>query len=393
MPRPATGTTVRHTRTCRSNNGSGCNCKPGYEAWVWSQRDGKKIRRTFRSLAEAKGWRHDAASAVGKGTLRAPTSTTLREAAQAFLAGAEAGTIRARNGQPYRPSAIRSYRRALNKRVLPDLGARKLGDVSRFDLQDMIDRLLVEGLSSSTIQNTLMPLRAIYRRAIRRGDVATNPTSGLEIPSGGVSRDRIASPDEAAKLLAALPLGERALWASATYAGLRRGELLALTWEDVDFDAGLIRVERAWDPDAKQTIEPKSKAGRRTVPLASVLRSHLREHQLATARRSGLVFGRDGETPADPDTLRRSALAVWAKVNPEPLQPIGLHECRHTFASLMIAAGVNAKALSSYMGHSSVTITYDRYGHLMPGNEEQAAGLLDAYLEQATGAHTGAHSG
>ena len=60
--------------------------------------------------------------------------------------------------------------------------------------------------------------------------------------------------------------------------------------------------------------------------------------------------------------------------------PITLHECRHTFASLMIAAGVNAKALSTYMGHSSITITLDRYGHLMPGNEEQAAVLLDAYL-------------
>lgn len=388
MPRLTTGISVRHARTCRSHDGSGCTCKPGYEAAVWSARDGRKIRKTFRTLTEAKGWRHDAASAVGKGTLRAPTSTTLREAADAFLAGAEAGTIRARNGQPYRPSALRSYRRALTKRVLPDLGARKLGDVTRFDLQDLVDRLLAEGLSSSTIQNTLMPLRAIYRRALRRGDVATNPTSLLEIPTGSVSRDRIASPAEAEQLLDALPLGERALWATAMYAGLRRGELLALTWADVDFDDGLIRVERAWDPDAKVTIEPKSKAGRRTVPLGSTLRARLREHQLATARRSGLVFGPDGETPADPDTVRRTALKAWATV-----RPIGLHECRHTFASLMIAAGVNAKALSTYMGHSSVTITYDRYGHLMPGNEEQAAGLLDKYLSEATGAHTGAQGG
>ena len=62
---------------------------------------------------------------------------------------------------------------------------------------------------------------------------------------------------------------------------------------------------------------------------------------------------------------------------------IGLHEARHTFASLMIATGVNAKALSTYLGHSSITITMDRYGHLMPGNEEEAAGLLDAYLAGA----------
>ena len=62
---------------------------------------------------------------------------------------------------------------------------------------------------------------------------------------------------------------------------------------------------------------------------------------------------------------------------------IGLHECRHAFASLMIAAGVNAKALSIYMGHASITITIDRYGHLMPGNEEAAAALLDGYLERS----------
>jgi integrase len=106
-------------------------------------------------------------------------------------------------------------------------------------------------------------------------------------------------------------------------------------------------------------------------------------HALYTARRSGLVFGKDGETPADPDAISRHALRCWTKAR---LQPIGLHECRHTFASLMIAAGVNAKALWAYIGHASVAITFDRYGHLMPGNEGEAAGLLDAYLEAATGA-------
>jgi integrase len=66
------------------------------------------------------------------------------------------------------------------------------------------------------------------------------------------------------------------------------------------------------------------------------------------------------------------------------LQPITLHEARHTFASLMIAAGVNAKCLSAYMGHSSVTITYDRYGHLMPGNEADSVALFDSYLAGAS---------
>jgi integrase len=89
------------------------------------------------------------------------------------------------------------------------------------------------------------------------------------------------------------------------------------------------------------------------------------------------VFGRTAAIPFEPVGLRARAISKWREAG---LKPIGLHEARHTFASLMIAAGVNGKALSSYLGHSSISITFDRYGHLMPGSEDVAAGLLNAYL-------------
>jgi integrase len=76
----------------------------------------------------------------------------------------------------------------------------------------------------------------------------------------------------------------------------------------------------------------------------------------------------------------RRADEAWTTAE---LERITLHEARHTFASYMIGAGVNVKALSTYMGHANISITLDRYGHLMPGNEDEAAGLLDAYLERA----------
>jgi integrase len=78
--------------------------------------------------------------------------------------------------------------------------------------------------------------------------------------------------------------------------------------------------------------------------------------------------------------LQPRADRAWKRTKLKRITP---HECRHTCASLMIAAGVNAKALSTYMGHASIQITLDRYGHLMPGNEEEAAGLLDAYLARS----------
>jgi integrase len=89
------------------------------------------------------------------------------------------------------------------------------------------------------------------------------------------------------------------------------------------------------------------------------------------------VFGRSADEPFRPESLQSRADDAWEKAK---LRRITFHECRHSFASLMIAAGVNAKALSTYMGHANISITLDRYGHLLPGNEEEAAGLLEAYL-------------
>lgn len=253
------------------------------------------------------------------------------------------------------------------------------GKMKGQDLQDFADRLCADGLDPSTVRNTLMPLRAIFRRAVARGEVAVNPTSGLELPAMEGARDHIASPVEAAALLAALPERDRAIWATAMYAGLRRGELLALRWEDVDLAADVIHVERSWD--AKEgAVGPKSRAGRRTVPIPAALRDHLVEHRLRAGRHVGLAFGTSYTQPFTPSNIRKRANAVWLRAG---LEPIGLHECRHTFASLMIAARVNARALSAHMGHSSVTITLDRYGHLMPGNETEAANLLDAYLARS----------
>ncbi|MDQ3889698.1 MAG: site-specific integrase [Actinomycetota bacterium] len=375
------GIRVRHAKVCPFRSGAACRCRPTYQASVWSAREGKRLFKTFATLAEAKAWRSEAQVALRRGTMRARSSGTLREAAEAWLEGAKSGAVRNRSGHAYKPSAIRGYEAALVMRVLPELGGRRLSEIRRVDLQDFADRLCGDGLDASTVRNTLMPLRAIFRRAVARGEVAVNPTSGLELPAMEGARDRIASPDEGAQLLAALPERDRALWATAMYAGLRRGELLALRWEDVDLAAGVIHVERSWD--AKEgTVGPKSRAGRRTVPIPAVLRDYLVEHKLRSGRHVGLVFGTDYAQPFTPSNVRKRANGAWLRAG---LEPIGLHECRHTFASLMIAAGVNAKSLSTYMGHSSVTITLDRYGHLMPGNESEAASLLDGYLARPVG--------
>lgn len=169
---------------------------------------------------------------------------------------------------------------------------RRLSDLTRQEVQDFVDRLHTQGLSASTIQNTLNPLQAIYRRSIRRGEVNVNPTRELDLRAPRSQRkERIASAKEAVTLLNALPPDERALWATALYGGLRRGELRALKWSDVDLGKSEIRVAHAWDA-VEGPIDPKSETSERTIPLLAVLRDHLDQHKLTTGRDGeDLVFG------------------------------------------------------------------------------------------------------
>jgi integrase len=373
------GIVLRHSRNCASRRGADCDCRPGYQAQVFSQRDRKTIRKTFRTLSDARAWRAEAHSALRQGTLRAPTRTTVAEAAAEWLSAAKAEVTRTRSGSPYKPSALRAYEQALRTKVVPELGHLRLSAVTRPAIQELVDHLVASGLKPSTVRNAILPLRAIYRRAVARSEVLVNPTLDLALPASRERRDRIARPEEAKALLEALRPEDQVVWATALYAGLRRGEIRGLRWCDVDFENGLIRIEQGWD-DRVGPIEPKSRAGRRRVPLAQPLRVPLAAHRLRSAGRDeDLVFGRSGGRAINTSTLTLRARRAWQE---RKLEPIGLHECRHTYAAFMIAAGVNAKALSAYMGHSSITMTLDRYGHLMPGHEGEAATMLGAYLDR-----------
>jgi integrase len=226
----------------------------------------------------------------------------------------------------------------------------------------------------ATITTAVTPLRAIYRRARQLGEVHANPTSGVSVPAVDRRQTRFATTEQIETMIAGMDRPrDRAPWATALYAGLRRGELTALHREDIDLAAGVIRVERGWD-EVEGEIAPKSKQGRRKVPIPSVLRVRL-EAWLLDAPDSGRIFHNVRESY---DKGRAAAAAVG-------LEAPTLHECRHGYASLMIAAGVNVKALSTFMGHANIRITLDQYGHLLPGAEDEAADLLDAYLVRSIG--------
>jgi integrase len=378
--KPTPGIEARHTRACPSRTGERCTCTPTWQAHVWDARTAKRIRKTFATRTAAKLWRADAARALRTGELSGERGPTLTDAVDQWLVALRCGQVCNRSGDPYKPSAIRGYEQTLRLRVLPHLGHHRLGEIGPRDVQALTDRLVKDGWSPATIDAALTPLRALYRRAVARGEARHNPTLRIEKPAVRPKTKHVASPAQAARLLDALEGADRALWAVTFYAGLRRGELIGLRWEDVDLATGIIRVQRGWDMVEAIEVAPKSRRGRRTVPVAATLRDHLDQHRLDT--------GADNRVFASPNWVASANGRARARWETRGLPALTLHEGRHTFASLMIAAGVNAKALSTYMGHATIAVTYDLYGHLFPGSEAQAAGLLDTYLAREAGGST-----
>jgi integrase len=370
---------VRHSRKCATNSGGNCNCTPSVQARVWIPQDKKRRVQTFTGIgarAEAKNWLTDARKGAKDGKLRAPSRQTLREAVDEFLTGAETGAIRKRDGGTYKPSVLRQYRSALDKHVLPTLGDRRLDSITFSELRDLQEQLQ-ERLSGSTVRNAFVPLQTIFKRAKRAGVIAIKPTEDLELPSSG-TRDRAATPAEAAALIDALPEADRALWAAAFYGGLRRGELRALRVSDIQ--ESFIDVSRGWD-DRVGAIEPKSKAGVRRVPLLGTLRPYL-DAQIARTGRSGedLLFGATATMPFMPREVSDRADAAWKDAK---LERFTMHEARHSFSTWLDATAVTPDRADRYLGHSRGTVQ-GRYRHLLPGQLAEDAKRVDAYLAGAT---------
>jgi integrase len=291
--------------------------------------------------------------------------------------GVQQGRIGKRRGKRgYSTTTLHGYDRSLRHVLIPEFGPRPAREIEAHEWQMFIDRP-----SRSRISNHLAVVRAIYSWACRptRRLVAANPTIGVELPPvDEVKRDRVATAEEAAALLEPLSPEDRIAYALAFYAGLRRSEMDRLEWPDVD-------LERLW----LMVRKSKSDAGAgRRLPIAAPLKPILlRAYMLQSRPKGGRVLGNVSVTSG---RLARRARKAWAKAEDGArrlggqlkLEPIGLHECRHTYASFLMAAGYTLRELMEYMGHSSRQAT-ERYVKLLPPlDETDAAERLKSYLRR-----------
>jgi integrase len=367
---------------------------------------------TFDTLGEAVAWRDKARDgAAGRGDLpeppkrvqlppsvRAGRAVTVDDAARRLCRGMVDGSIRSRDGRPYKPSVCRKYEEALRCTVLPRIGSVPIASLTSGDVQRLVDGIAAERTPEHA-RKALTALRVALRVAERYGELPVNPCAGVRVPvsAEGEKPPRILTPEEAAAIVSAADAEdtrrERSfagpLVALAFGSGARLGELLALPWgpDGLDLDAGLLHVRRSvdrvrGDEGRYPFIPPKSRASSRSIPLAPEDVARLRRHRLATGRpKDGtLLFGNEHGEPLSPLPAERAfkRAAKAAKVA-EPLPRF--HDARHAFASHALAAGLSAHAVAALLGHTDAALVWKRYGHALPDEIASAGNALSTFRE------------
>jgi integrase len=235
------------------------------------------------------------------------------------------------------------------------------------------------GRSPKTIANALVPLREMLGHAVEWGYIAANPAVAVKRPRPEHREMHFLTAPEVGKLLAAAGEEWGTLLLCAVTTGMRRGELVGLRWGDVDWNGRRLWVRRSIGLHGA-VQQPKSRGSVRAVAMTPTLVSALRRHRLASpfSEEDDPIFASERGTPLDGGNMVKRALTP--ALRRAGLPQIRFHDLRHTFASLLIAQGEHPKYISEQLGHASVQITLDRYGHLMPQSYDEAGERLEAAL-------------
>lgn len=276
-----------------------------------------------------------------------------------------------------KPSTVQDYRIMLVRHLAPHFGGKAIERITPDDVAAYVAAKARDGLATKTISNHLAFAHGVFAFAIKRGLAPSNPVAVVDRPRAPhVDPDiRFLTRRELDALLAAVPgdvLGptDHALYLTAAMTGLRQGELAALRWRDVDLEAAVLRVRRTftrgrWGP-------PKSKRSARAVPMAPRVARGLREHRIRSVFMGDddLVFAhpQTGE-PYDASKMRERFKATLRAAS---LRPLRFHDLRHTYGTLMAAAGAPLRLLQGWMGHRDYKTT-EVYADFAPSPSQGAA--------------------
>lgn len=347
----------------------------------------QKRRQGFKLEREAKAALEDARRQLASGGSLAGGAQTVAQLIDQWL------TVRQ---DAVRPNTIAAYRNHLQRQVSPRIGALRLEQVTPAVIANMLTELRTkggksgQGLSGRTLVHIHKLCCRVFEDAIKWGAMTTNPAAKVPRPRADQHQAKTWSPEDLRRFLNHIENTEhrlRAVWHLAAGTGMRRGELLGLRWSDVDLEAGRLSVNQTLTV-ADHPISfgpPKSERSRRAIPLAKTTVEQLRAHKARQAadrlRWPGdwpdhdLVFTDEVGAPIHPNVFTRTHKRICAQAG---LEPIRVHDLRHSWATMALQQGVPLKVVSEALGHSSITITADLYSHV---TEDMARGAVDAVAD------------
>jgi integrase len=395
------GIYARHRLGCSVEQARACNCSPSYWGQVWDRATNKPRKtKNLHSIAEARNARADLEATLRAGMLPASSTMRVAKAIEAYLGAIEAGTALNKHGRSYKPSAVRDLQGALEGYVQPAFGGHRLADVRRGDVQRLVDSMTPEK-SGSRVRTVVNSIRSLYAWAQDRELVDHDPASRVRLPAmNAIPRDRVATVAEMQTLLDSLNPADALPYALAAYATARRAEIRHARVEDVDLDLGVIYL-------GADDRGRKSRAAQRAVPIVKPLMVRLRRELMRRGRPNPTALLCPGRKPGGRNSGMLSFEGLQKRVDDtwEPKdghgkpsgekagERITAHECRHTCASWLDAAGVRPVLVSQLMGHAAparqmgaAQITQARYTHTLPGELAQAGERFDRWLTHATDA-------
>lgn len=287
-----------------------------------------------------------------------------------------------------RPKTYADYEAMMRLYIRPTIGAKPLGAITQFDIQDVYAHMLERGLSPRTIEYTNAVLQSAFRQAVRWKMLADDPCVGVDLPRMKRCEMEALSVDECRRFLSVARESKWfALFALALTTGMRPSEYLALKWSDIDWRRGAASVSRTIQISGSdwRFDDTKRKRSRRVVKLQGFVLKALentREAQLA---------GKEIEPEAEHDLIFRSGPGIPLRqrtvkrefrrlLKAAGVRPVRLYDLRHTAATLAVAAGVSVKVISDQLGHASISFTLERYSHVLPSIQDEAAARVERML-------------
>jgi integrase len=343
--------------------------------------NGKQTSETFTTMAAARSFRNKIRRQRDEGLVI--------DAKAGMISFAEYAAIWLERARTKREATYSIYETHLRLHIVPVLGGRQLRAVTRTDVQAFVNKIHAAGLAPRTVQAIYVTVAAVFRAAhLLDKRLTSSPCVEITLPEIPDREVETVSVAAVRALAGGMPKRYRAAVLIAAGTGLRISEVMGLTWDRIDLDARTVKVDRQMTP-AGIFGPPKTKRSKRVVPMPEMVAAALIAHRedfpptrqdIAhtdgyTVRGAELVFFRANGKPTNARECGRGFQLARARAGlPDEAT---FHILRHTYASIQIAAGTSLTALRDRLGHGSIQVTSDIYGHLLPTEDDRTRAAID----------------